>query len=521
MDKTLGLILGNDFDLILDAMVDDMTREDRIQAEETDRFMNQLIDEIALEEGDLVYQACVRASQTVLDVVGVASSMIMETKKEAASYVKVVVREARRQSFKILVGDPDAEIDGAIGLKIAQEPIVIGTNTSPTNRTNRLKVGFQTVLRPTPSRGRMESFDLPLNPGIRKLVCIDAWASTEHTSIESPKPVVSIDSGHEEYVIQNWGTRPDTSTIVKSQTGSSAMTFGNNIFGDLGAPIVGGGNIFSFRTDVRKVTGVGPTTPFVDALGVGWATPLGAERERGGHDAFVFAAAGGGGSGVSVTAAYPDNEAADSLALESSVPSSCGDNGMYPMVPNSSIGEEDQKQQRRQRRQRREQNGHEEDEPQSQMTSPPPAPADRQQRQQQQRQSEVGKEPLPQLPDGGGRRLVIPRKKGMVRNYRRRDLPSKLDRLAGVAEIRETPESTPTASLAPMVAVREANHRYPQLDTTAPLTPPARPLTQTPPNAIPDRGSYAEVAGAVQGDVQVGAAAAPDVLSVTLLAPCR
>ena len=66
-----------------------------------------------------------------------------------------------------------------------------------------------------------------------------------------------------------------------------------------------------------------------------------------------------------------------------------------------------------------------------------------------------------------------------------------------------------------------AIHRYPQLDTTAPLTPPARPLTQTPPNAIPDRGSYAEVAGAVQGDVQVGAAAAPDVLSVTLLAPCR
>ena len=102
MDKTLGLILGDDLDLMLDAMVDDLTREGRIQAEEADRFINQLIDEIALEEGDLVYQACIRASQTVVGVVGVASSIIMETKKEAASYVKVVVREARRQSFKIL-----------------------------------------------------------------------------------------------------------------------------------------------------------------------------------------------------------------------------------------------------------------------------------------------------------------------------------------------------------------------------------------------------------------------------------
>ena len=115
---------------MLDVMIDDLTREERIQAEETDRYILRLIEEITLEEGDLVHQACIRASQTVIHAVAMGTSIVMETKKEAASYVKVVVREARRQSFKILLGDPEAEIDGDIGLKIAQQPIVIGVNTS-------------------------------------------------------------------------------------------------------------------------------------------------------------------------------------------------------------------------------------------------------------------------------------------------------------------------------------------------------------------------------------------------------
>lgn len=69
---------------------------------------------------------------------------------------------------------------------------------------------------------------------------------------------MELDCQHSEYLMKNWGTRPDTSVMKDVESAAAVMSFGDCLFGDIGSSTyyVDGqeNNIFGFRKEILSLT---------------------------------------------------------------------------------------------------------------------------------------------------------------------------------------------------------------------------------------------------------------------------
>lgn len=86
-------------------------------------------------------------------------------------------------------------------------------------KIERHKSAFRTVLK-ADSNGNVTAFDIPIDVASGDLEVLGT------PSTAKPLPRVSIDKSHQEYRMQDWGKRPDTTTMGKAEEQLAAMSFG-------------------------------------------------------------------------------------------------------------------------------------------------------------------------------------------------------------------------------------------------------------------------------------------------------
>ena len=86
-------------------------------------------------------------------------------------------------------------------------------------KIERMSAGFTTVLK-ADADGNMTAFDIPLDAASKDLEPLGT------PSTAKPMPRVGIDNSHQEYRMQDWGKRPDTTTMGLAEEQLSAMSFG-------------------------------------------------------------------------------------------------------------------------------------------------------------------------------------------------------------------------------------------------------------------------------------------------------